>query len=112
MDWLNILLFIVKGVEFLRMLIKINLNTFEKNAILAASYKFTNHYYVQFNEVPNNHLEVNFRRKNNDSPLDENISEEFLNEALDQQIRINVERQCGKTRDLIVEKAFSPLKQS
>lgn len=91
-----------------KILIKINMSTFEKQAVLAASHKFTDNYYVQLNDFPENSIEVSFKQKDKTQQLSGMVLEEFMNELLDQQMRVIVERECGKMRDLIVEKAFFP----
>ncbi len=89
--------------------IKVSKNLYEQKAIVAASHKFTDNFFVKLSDLPDNNIEVCFKPKNEIMSLSEVVSDKFLNELLDQQMRISVERECGKTRDLIVEKAFSPL---
>ena len=37
-------------------------------------------------------------------------AEQFCNEAIDQQLRLDIEKKYGNVRELIVRHAFSPIK--
>jgi His-Xaa-Ser system protein HxsD len=89
--------------------IEIDKNVYDKEAVLAALHRYSDKYFVTLDSSKAQCYLACLEQKDNSKQLSDNLAKEFLNEVLEQQMRINVERDCGKTRDLIVEKAFSPL---
>ena len=84
-----------------RILIKLDKSLYEKEAIMAAAYKMTNFCFIIVKPLENNRLGIYFEPKSNQ---DENelklIAKNYCNEVLDQQIRLDVEKQYGNIRDL------------
>ena len=93
-----------------RILIELDKSLYEKEAVMAAAYKMTNSCYIIVKPLENNQLGVYFEPKSNQ---DENelklIAKNYCNEVLDHQIRLDVEKQYGNIRDLLVKQAFSPI---
>jgi len=81
---------------------------YEKEAILSAIHKFENIVYTQVHPI--NEKEVNVKFENKNSSNLEYLKKEFLNEVLDQQVRLDLEKRFGHIRDLIYRHAFSPVK--
>jgi His-Xaa-Ser system protein HxsD len=83
---------------------------FEKSAIHAASYKFTDKCIIQIEPEGEKKIAITMALK---KPVDEifleELANEFMNEALDQQIRLDLEKRYGNIRELIVRHAFKPL---
>jgi His-Xaa-Ser system protein HxsD len=83
---------------------------YEKLAVFAAAYKFTDKCIILVEPVGEQSVGVYFKSKSksDDGEL-RKIAEQFCNEVLDQQLRLDIEKKYGNIRDLIVEHAFSPI---
>jgi His-Xaa-Ser system protein HxsD len=82
---------------------------YEKEAIRAASYKFTEKCTVLIRPRGESEVEVlleSIPGLNCDLSL---IAGQFCNEVLDQQVRLDLEKRYGKVRELIVRQAFAPV---
>ena len=80
---------------------------YNKEAILETSYLFTDKYYI---DIADGEYWKIFIRSKNDIPFSfDSIKGEFINRLLDNQIRINLDKEFGPVRLEIVKKAFSPL---
>ena len=91
--------------------IKFSSCVYDKEAILAAAYKFTDSFYVEVNSYNDHELEVVIQPKSSEKLVDiSTIAAEFCNEALDHQYRFSLSKRFGGLRELIVKQAFSPLK--
>jgi len=88
--------------------IKIDLNIYKQEVVTAAIYKFTDKYFVSQNKEDNT-IQVTFSEKTEQAVNFELLEKEFENELIDQQIRYDTEQKFGHIRNLIVEKAFSPI---
>jgi His-Xaa-Ser system protein HxsD len=88
----------------------VDLNIYKQEVITATVYKFTDKYFVSQNKADNT-IQVFFSVKpEQEQTVDFNLLEkEFKNELIDQQVRYNTEQKFGHIRNLIVEKAFSPI---
>lgn len=82
-------------------------NLYSAEAIHASTYKFSGEYFIHLSEQGDNFV-VLFERKNK-TTIDELTIKNICNDFIDQQIRIETERQFGHIRDLIVEEAFKPV---
>ncbi|MCF6366590.1 MAG: His-Xaa-Ser system protein HxsD [Bacteroidales bacterium] len=98
---------ILKEIEGDKLLLKIPIDIYEKEATLKASYKFTNKCYINI-EVIENVIEVLFQAKEDNNILKE-IALEFGNELIDQQIRLNTGREYKVIREELVKKAFNSI---
>lgn len=86
----------------------VDLGLYTQTAILKATYKFTGNYFVRLEKVSDNSLTVAFTVK---SPaiLTANLTEEFLNELLDQRLREHISVETLPVRNLIMAHALSKL---
>jgi len=89
-------------------IITVDLNIYKQEVITATVYKFTDKYFVSQNKV-NNIIQVTFSEKSEQAVNFDLLEKEFENELIDQQIRYDTEQKFGHIRNLIVEKAFSPI---
>ena len=101
---------IVIKVEEGKLLVELSKEIYEKQAVLASAYKFTDKCTILIKPTGEHTVGIFFQSKT-EGGEDElmNIAEQFCNEALDQQLRLDIEKQYGNIRDLIVEHAFSPI---
>lgn len=90
--------------------VTVDLNLYDKDAIVKSMYKFSHLYYVhqQTDNDKSNIVNIVFESKD-DNVVDEKILKQFCNELIDQQVRYNTNLQFGHIRDLIVEEAFKPV---
>ena len=83
---------------------------FAELPVLSTISKFTNQYYVGVMPVNENEFEVTIQAKHAEKSIDKDVLKKFCNELVDEQIRHNLEQQFGRLREIIVEEAFSPIK--
>lgn len=83
---------------------------YKREAVFGASYKFTDKCYIKIQPHGETEVLIIFESKsdNSEARLDK-LALDFCNEALDQQHRLDLAKQFGRIRELIVEHAFSPL---
>ncbi len=94
-----------------RLLVTLKKEFFEKEAVFASAYKFTDKCIIKIEPINNDSVGVYFKMKNEDDHLNlKKTAELFCNEAIDQQLRIDIEKKYGNIRELIVRQAFSPIK--
>ena len=96
-----------------KFLLKLSEKLYEKPAVMAAAYKFTHKCVILVQPLEEGYLEVCFQAKNNEC-LDDIIPDlinDFCNEVLDQQVRLDLEKRYGSLRDTIVRHAFQPLEK-
>lgn len=88
----------------------VDFNLYTKETVTASIYKFSHLFYIhQQTDTDNpNLVNVIFESKD-DNVITENITKQFCNELIDQQLRYNINAQFGHIRDLIVEEAFKPV---
>ncbi len=98
---------IVKKIDKNKLLLKVDCSVYDKEAVIQASYKFTNECYLNIETVAD-YFEVYFQSKEKSANL-EKISLEFGNEIIDQQIRLQVGREFKEIREQLVCKAFSTI---
>jgi len=98
---------IIKKIEKNKMLLKIDSSLYEKEALLQASYKFTDKSYINI-ELVDNYFEIYFESKKDSENL-EKIALYFGNEIIDQQIRLQTGREFKEIREQLVKKAFSSI---
>ncbi len=96
---------ILKRIESNKLLLSVQNDLFEKEAILNASYKFTNKCYINI-EQNDSITEIYFQSKDENNDL-ELIALNFNNELFDQQVRLNTGREFKGIREELVRKAFS-----
>lgn len=102
----------VYTIEDKRFMVAVNTELYDKEAIVASAYKYSNRFYIyqSISKIAPKIVDVFFESKDN-SVITEADVKEFCNDLIDQQIRIHTTRQFGHIRDLIVEEAFKPVKK-
>jgi len=91
-------------------LIKLDQSLYEKEAVMAAAYKMTDSCHIIVKPLENSQLGIYFEPKVNQGENElQLIAKNYCNEVLDQQVRLDVEKQNGNIRDLLVKQAFSPI---
>lgn len=88
--------------------LRIDLSIFAMEAVLRATYKFTDrcHLFVERSAGEGDGAIVTFRAKNEGIVI-EAIVGEFANELIDQQLREHLARQAGPIREILVAQAFA-----
>lgn len=91
--------------------IAVDLSIYAQVAITAACYKYTDKYYIhqQSSEGKEKVVNIVFESKDSSSPVTTDLVKQFCNDLIDQQVRVDVNKQFGHIRDLIVEEAFKPV---
>lgn len=99
-----------KNMEHNRFEYDVDLRVYSIEAANAASYKFTDGYYIEkhTDNGDKNILHVTFMPIT-PATEEDNILMLFCNELIDQQLRVDINRKFGHIRDLIVEEAFKPV---
>jgi His-Xaa-Ser system protein HxsD len=100
---------IIKKIESGLLLLEINKNLYEYDAIIQTTYRFTDKCYIWLDNISNEIIGVYFKAKDNNDDSLEDIAENFCNELIDQQVRVITEKKYSNIRDEIVKKAFSPI---
>lgn len=90
-------------------LVKLDKSLYQKQAVFAAAYKFTNRCSVHIEPVDTEQVGAFFSSDSLTESELEALAKEFCNEVLDQQHFLDLNRQFGPLRDLIVEHAFAPV---
>lgn len=99
---------LLKILEDGRLQLDFSKEIFKKEALVATTYKFTDSCYIFIEVASNDAFNVYFKPKTQTTPL-EKIADEFCNELIDQQLRLDIEASYGNIRTLIVQQAFSPV---
>mgnify|MGYP001413215152 CR=1 FL=1 len=94
-----------------KLLLTLSEKIYEREAVSSAAYKFTDLCTILIEPAEDNCVEVYFESKENQSTEElDKIAKDFCNEVLDQQVRLDIEARAGNIREVIVQHAFSPLK--
>ena len=88
--------------------IKVDLSIYKQEVITATVYKFTDKCFVSQNKTDDT-IQVTFSAKPEQEANFDLLEKDFKNELIDQQIRYDTEQKFGHIRNLIIEKAFSPI---
>jgi|WetSurMetagenome_2_1015567.scaffolds.fasta_scaffold00300_10 His-Xaa-Ser system protein HxsD len=89
---------------------------YQREAIFAAAQTMTNKYYFEIKPYESEKVSVYLEPKE-PIPLDDSEkiallqsdAKHFCNTVLDHQVRLDLEKEYGKIRELIVRQAFSPI---
>ena len=100
---------IIRKVKDGMLLLELNKNVYELEAIFQAVYRFTDTCYIYTEPISDDIMGVYFKPKGETNYELEKISDSFCNELIDQQVRLIVHNKTGHIRDEIVKKAFSPI---
>lgn len=90
--------------------VKLRKAYYEQEAVMQASYKFTNACYVKIDAVEEGYVGIWFKAKSQVNIDPDLLLCEYCNEVLDQQVRLDLEKRYGKLRDTIYQFAFAPIK--
>jgi His-Xaa-Ser system protein HxsD len=102
-----------KKIDGGKLLLKLSKQFYEKPAVMAAAYKFTDKCIILIEPLEEGYMGVWFQAKNNKSlDMASGLVNDFCNEVLDQQVRLDLEKRYGSLRDAIVEHAFQPMKNA
>ncbi len=86
------------------MLIKLSKEIYEKEAIIKASYFFTDRYYMELN-VDDKFYYIDMKAK--EGQIETNIEKEFMNEVLVQTTRLSISKQTKNIREMIIGRALA-----
>jgi His-Xaa-Ser system protein HxsD len=89
--------------------VSLSKQVYEKPAILAAAYKFHETCLLTVDPDGDTRVSATFRPRMSQQANLEETAHDFCREVLDQQHRLDLDRQFGHLRDLIVEHAFTPI---
>lgn len=95
-----------------KILISLRKEIYEKSAVLAAAHKMSECFTVVIDSIDDKTVGIYMQPKAGIEASEEVLKEavsDFCNEALDQQVRLDIERLYGPIRELIVKQAFSPI---
>ena len=95
-----------------RVSVKLAREFYERQAIFAASHELTDRFVVLIEPIDEHTVGVYIEPKENISSdhmvTDDEISQ-FCNDLIDEQLRIDLDRQYGLLREMIVRQAFAPI---
>jgi His-Xaa-Ser system protein HxsD len=95
-------------IEGNKVVIKIDLATYTRIAALKTCYVFQDKCHTSLDTESESVIKATLILKNESLSLPE-IEKQFTDELIDQQIRVENERQFSDIRKLIVEQAFKPI---
>ena len=102
-----------KKIDGGKLLLKLSKQFYEKPAVMAAAYKFTHRCIILIEPIEEGYVGVWFQAKNNEGlDMIPDLINDFCNEVLDQQVRLDLEHRYGNLRDMIVKHAFLPIESS
>lgn len=93
-----------------RLVIRLSKEIYEKEAVLAAAYALSGICRDRIEPGPEGFVTVTLELLETHQDQDlKQVETRFLNELVDQQLRLELERRYGDLRRLIVQHAFAPL---
>lgn len=78
---------------------------FERDCILRVVSEYTHAYFISFYPAGDESLEISISARDG-SLIDESLLRTFFNHCIDEQIRIDLQKEFGTLRQCIVEYAF------
>lgn len=97
----------ITHIEESKAMVSLSKSLYSKEALQATAYKYSGDYYIHLSDN-GEAFDVLFENKK-EIAVDDTTIKEICNDFIDQQIRIDTEKQFGHIRDLIVEEAFKPV---
>jgi His-Xaa-Ser system protein HxsD len=91
-----------------QLVLPVNLDIYNQEAITSAIYKFTDTCFVSQEKI-DSVIQISFQLKPEHTMDLDLLVKKFENELIDQQIRYDTEKKFGDIRNRIVEKAFYPI---
>lgn len=104
---MNKIKFPVVEIEGNRFQLTIDTGLYAKEAVTATCYKYSDRYFIH-QQLIDEKIVVVFEA-NDGKELTETTPKQFCNDLIDQQLRVDVNKEFGHIRDLIVEEAFKPV---
>lgn len=90
--------------------VPIDLAVYSRDAVFRACYKYTDRCYLLLRRGEGERLLVDVRRRPSSGSVGVRLVDfagEFMNELIDQQLRVDLERETRPVRELIVAQAFA-----
>ena len=84
---------------------------FERDCVLYVAGQYTPNFFVAISPLPDNVVEIVITAKDKKS-ISEDLLRQFLNDCIDQQIRLDLQKEFGELRQSIVTYAFSPVEKA
>jgi len=97
---------IVKKVDDSKILLSVNNKIYDDKAIIESAYRYSDVCFIYINKIRDEYSELTFTMKENINKSLEIIVKDFCNELIDQQLRIQTEKEYKVIREEIVKKAF------
>lgn len=97
----------ITHIDESKAIVSLSKSLYSKDALQATAYKYSGDYFVLLSDNDETY-DVLFENKKNNA-VDDVVIKEICNDFIDQQIRIDTEKQFGYIRNLIVEEAFKPV---
>ncbi len=83
---------------------------YSHEALLSASQRLNDRFYVKIDPLEDDYLSVMLQGKNGiDKEAARKFISEFINDALEDQVRLNLMEKTGSLREIIYRHAFLPL---
>ena len=102
---------LIEELESGKIGLKVDKSLYCQEAILTATYKFTDTCYIHIASMDLNNCGVYITPKNSATDV-KSVMNEFLNELIDQQIRHNLAQSNNSIKELIIKKAFFPFQEN
>ena len=83
---------------------------FERDCVLYVAGRYTPNFFVAISPLPDNAVEIVITAKDKDT-IPKDLLRQFLNDCIDQQIRLDLQKEFGELRQAIVTYAFSPVEK-
>ena len=87
--------------------LKLSEQFYEKSAVLNAAYKFSDKCFIRIEPLEEGYVGIQLKAKEGQNP--QMVLDDFCNEVLDQQVRLDLEKRYGNLREIIVKHAFLPI---
>lgn len=81
---------------------------FQREAILAACYGYSRRYQVKIEPGTDSTASI-FIRGLEDTAIPDELAQKVYNDIIDHQLRLDLNKQNGRLRELIVQHAFQPV---
>jgi His-Xaa-Ser system protein HxsD len=101
----------IQKLENGQILLRVDKNIHNHEAILSTAYKFTENCHIQITSLDSNCYGVYFSSKNPNTDLSSQVND-FCNELIDQQLRYNLDKSNKSIKELVIKKAFFPFQDN
>ena len=95
-----------------RVIVKLAMEFYERPAIFAAAHKLTDRFIVVVEPIDEHTAGVSIEPKEKPNPnhsiTDDEIAQ-FCNDLIDEQTRLDLDKQYSHLREMIVKQAFAPI---